>query len=354
MQKIESGFIKYLLFFAVFLLVSLSQSLISCRAKGVVPETPGVEIDELEQMLKEGGIKGEVHAADLDNRQIVLTYRDPKNFFKNVQIGLVSHKKEVLELFSTLKRHDLLLVQGELFHRGEFFAESPQPHIEVGSIKILKKYQASIKADAKFKKKCQLPPELQDKNEADFLVHAVLKNGAFLVLEYRDNFVFCVCPDNKLSKDLYRNDRIRLRFKLQNFPVKPAHIELDQDGANNPILLLDSIKAMHGKMHTQEGRLVLFPKSPQIKRDIWAIEEEGPDGNSRTFTLVNFTKAGEQEKIDRKLKSYWDAQNDGIIDGRNKLVHTRVRLRARGRMNVVDPNQANPQMQLNASALTLL
>ncbi|MFX7029415.1 hypothetical protein ABTH93_20980, partial [Acinetobacter baumannii] len=78
------------------------------------------------------------------------------------------------------------------------------------------------------------------------------------------------------------------------------------------------------------------------------IEQKGADGNSRTFTLVNFVAKGEQEKIDSKLKKWWDAVPEGIIDGRNKLVHSKVVIKASGKMNVVDPNQANAQMQLKA------
>ncbi len=315
-----------------------------------------IDIEELGKKLSGDGLQCEIHAADRANRQYVATYRDPKNFFNNVQLVIVSHDKAVLSFFQSMKRHDIVLIKGEFFHQGEFMPESPQPHVEVSSISMKEEYKPSIVASEKFQKSNKLPQELQGKSEADFLVHSVLKQGAFLVLEYGDNFVFVVVPDKKFTENLYRNDRIHMRFRIQSFPSMPTHIELDTDtsGGKKPLEVTDSIHALHAKKYTQEGFLVRFPKSPQIVRDIWAVEQKGPNGNSRTFTLVNFTVKGEQEKIDAKLKAWWDAAADGVVDGRNKLVNSKVKIKATGIMNVVDPNQANAQMQLKARDLSLL
>lgn len=322
----------------------------------LAPKPAGINMDELEKSLKGEGLTGEIHAADPANRQYVFTYRDPKDFFNNVQIGMLSHKKDVLEFFQSMKRHDRVMIKGELFHTGEFFPPSPQPHIEVKSIQMVKSYDAPVKASDKFQKATPLPDELKGLNEANFLVHAVLKNGAFLVLEYKDNFVFVVVPDPKLCENLYRNDRIHMRYKVQNFPEKPTHLEVDPDTSNGkqPITVLDSIHVLHKKSLTQEGNLVRFPKSPQINRDIWAVEQKSSDGNSRTFTLVNFVKEGEQDKIDAKLKGWWDQCPDKIIDGRNKLYKPSLRIKAKGIMNVIDQNQANAQMKLTANDLQLV
>lgn len=316
-----------------------------------------IRIADLARMLKSDGILGEIHGSDPDNRIFVLTYRDPKDFFNHIQIALASRDKGVIDFFQTMKRHDKVRVKGVFFHDGEFLPESPQPHIEVSSIEMVKQYQALAEASSKFKKNTVLPAELEGKTEAEFLVHANPKQGGILVLEYMDNLVFAVIPNNTFSENLYRNDRIRMRFRVLNFPTKPIHIELDTDtsGGKKPIEVLESIKAFHGKRRTEEGRLVRFPKSPQINRDIWAVEQPEMNGNTRTFTLVNFEEPGEQERIDAKLKSWWDsAAPDAVIDGRNKLVHKNVRIRASGIMNVVDPNQANAQMQLKAKDLSLL
>lgn len=315
----------------------------------------GIDLEVLRKLLKSTGVVGEIHAADPANRQFVFTYRDPKDFFTNVQIGMISHKEPVREFFKTMNRHDRVRITGEFIHQGEIMPESPQPHIEVSGIEMIKKYESPVTVpDPRFSKTTVLPQDLESKQEADFLVHANVRNGAALVLEYKDNFVFVTVPDPKIAAHVYRNDRIHLHFKKQNHPKQPMHLEVDSSSNLSPLVVTDSIHSLHAKKYSQTGNLVRFPKSPQINRDIWAVEQKGPDGNSRTFTLVNFTKKGEQEKVDAKLKSWWDAEPNSVVDGRNKLVNTKVRIVATGIMNVVDPNQANAQMRVNASSLKLL
>lgn len=318
------------------------------------PIASGIDLEELRRLLSSSGVVGEIHAADPDNRQFVFTYRDPKDFFNNVQIGMISHQDSVRDFFKSMRRHDRVKIKGNFIHQGEILPESPQPHIEVSSIEMIKKYESPVQVpDPKFAKSTMLPQDLEGKREADFLVHANVRNGSALVLEYRDNFVFVSVGDPKLAAHVYRNDRVHIHFLKQNFPKRPMHLELDSK-VTTPLVVTDSIHSLHGKRFTQVGSLVRFPKSPQINRDIWAVEQKGSDGNSRTFTLVNFTKKGEQEKIDAKLKGWWDAAPASVIDGRNKLVNTKVQISASGIMNVVDPNQANAQMRLNAKDLKLM
>ena len=333
----------------------------SKKDEELAPTPEGIDIAEIERALKGDGLTGEIHAADPTNRQFVLTFRDPKDFFNNIQLVMASRDKAVIAFFQSMNRHDRVRVKGDFFHQGDMLPPSPQTHIEVKSIEMVKQYQAPMGAAEKCKKTTILPADLENITEANFLVHAVLKHGELLVLEYKDNFVFVSVPekDTHLTKHLFRNDRIHMRFQLQNFPTRPTHLQLDSDTASGkvPLKVLDSIHDLHAKRFTQEGRLVRFPKSPQINRDIWAVEQASPDGNARTFTLVNFTDKGEQEKIDAKLRAWWDAssnQPNSFIDGRNKLIHARVKISATGKMNVVDPNQANAQMQLKAKGLKLL
>lgn len=327
-------------------------------SKELPPGQGKIDLEELRKALKSSGLVGEIHAADPSNRQFVFTYRHPKDFFTNVQIGMITHSDSARDFFKTMKRHDRVKITGDFIHEGEIMPASPQPHIEVSSIEMVKKYESPVALpENRFTKSTILPQELLDKGEADFLVHANVKNGAALVLEYKDNFVFLTVPEPKIAAQVYRNDRVHIRFTRQKHPKQPMHLELEQGSGEAgiaPLVVTDSIKTLHGKRYTQRGNLVRFPKSPQINRDIWAVEQKSADGNSRTFTLVNFTKKGEQEKIDAKLKTWWEAHLDSVIDGRNKLVNTKVEIVATGKMNVVDPNQANAQMRLNAKDLRLI
>ena len=334
---------------------SSSKSSQSTGGKSDLAAAPSIDLEELRKQLKGAGLVGEIHSSDSANRQYVFTYRHPKDFFTNVQIAMVARKDDIRDFFKEMKRHDRVKVKGDFIHQGDILPESPQPHIEVASIEMVKKYESPVPVpEPRFKKTTLLPQELLEKTEADFLVHANVRNGAGLVLEYKDNFVFVTVPDPKLAAHVFRNDRVHARFQRQNFPKQPMHIELAQNEPSKPSLVVtDSVRALHGKRFTQRGNLVRFPKSPQINRDIWAVEQKGLDGNSRTFTLVNFTKKGELDRIDARLRAWWDAEPNAVVDGRNKLVNTNVTITATGVMNVVDPNQANAQMRLKASDIKL-
>ena len=60
--------------------------------------------------------------------------------------------------------------------------------------------------------------------------------------------------------------------------------------------------------------------------------------------------------IRKKMQDAWDAAGEGsAVSGRNKLVSTRVRVRATGTYNEIDPNQANAQIVLpSADALEIV
>jgi len=51
---------------------------------------------------------------------------------------------------------------------------------------------------------------------------------------------------------------------------------------------LDSIMALHGQPASVEGELVLFPKSPQVKFNVFAVLQPLPGNLRRQFTLANF------------------------------------------------------------------
>jgi hypothetical protein len=54
------------------------------------------------------------------------------------------------------------------------------------------------------------------------------------------------------------------------------------------------------------------------------------------------------ETIRTKLQGAWDsAGTDAAVSGRNKLISTKVRIRATGTFNQIDPNQANAQIVLD-------
>jgi len=117
---------------------------------------------------------------------------------------------------------------------------------------------------------------------------------------------------------------------------------------SKPIQVLEPMQAQHGKSVTVEGALILFPKSPEIIFNVFAVQQLLRDGLNRQFTLVNFDDPDLFQKIREKLQKAWDQFPKDFVNGRNKLVSTKVRVKASGTVNVIDPNQANPQILLKS------
>ncbi len=104
-----------------------------------------------------------------------------------------------------------------------------------------------------------------------------------------------------------------------------------------------------------EGALILFPKSPEIIFNIFAVQQELPDGLKRQYTLVNMEDPEAFAKIRAKLQAAWDKYGKEYVNGRNKFVSQRIRVKATGTFNQVSANQANPQVFLkNADAIEII
>src|SRR5690606_26041632 len=97
------------------------------------------------------------------------------------------------------------------------------------------------------------------------------------------------------------------------------------------------------------GTLVLFPKSPQVTLDVWAVAETTQGGAQRQYTLINFDSMEIFQAILAKCAAAWATAPNDYVNGRNKLLHKTIKIRARGVFNVVDPNQANVQIFLSSA-----
>ena len=150
----------------------------------------------------------------------------------------------------------------------------------------------------------------------------------------------------ELTRELARNDVVRLHYEIRSRPDRPVHLELAD--AAQPVEVVDSITALHGRAADLEGALVLFPQSPQVRFNVFAVLEPLVGGAQRQFTLVNFDDAAKFTAIRAKLQAAWDgAGPDAAVSGRNKLISTKVRVRVKGIYNQIDPNQANAQIVLD-------
>jgi hypothetical protein len=307
-----------------------------------------VDLKQIEHELNTTGAVGWVHGASPSQGLYVFTYRNPKDFFDFVEMSLVAPKTEILKQLEALGRHDQVRIKGTFMDN-----PSPQKHIEVTSVEMVKKFVSPYPVPA-YEHEAKVPDELLDKTTARFLVHAVHSDGHILVVEYKDTVLPIWVRNGDLTKNLFRGDVVQLTFSIQANPNQPVHLKINE-AAPGAVQLVDSIKARNGKPVTVEGTLVFFPKSPEISFNVFAVLDQLPDGLTRQYTLVNFDSPDAFTAIRKKLQDAWDKYPGAYTNGRNKLVSTRIRVRATGIFNEVDPNQANAQILLkSADAIEVL
>jgi hypothetical protein len=293
--------------------------------------------ETLGRLLADQGLIGRIHGAVHDPGLYVFTYRKPGDFFVHAEFPLVPADDAVALALKALKRHDAVLIKGSFIRN-----RAPQKHIEAVSVALLEAYPAATAPRPALTD--DLAPLLAGR-EAVGKVHAVAGDGRVLVFEHRGAVVPVYVRDADLTVDLYRNDKIRIRYRVERHPGRPAHLLIDPK-KKGAIKVLGRIKDAHSHEVIREGILVRFPKSPQLKFDVYALQTTDDDGVSVEYTLVNFTNKDMFLAIQKKMTDAWNADVINAIDGRNKLVNPKIGLKARGTLNVQDPNQANPQIML--------
>jgi hypothetical protein len=321
-------------------------------AQGAAPAAPKTEAPiDLGALAKDAGLKGTMHGAVPGLDTYVFTWWHPKGFFQNQNLSLVPETPEVGKQLAALERHQAATVWGTLVR-----VNAGQTHVRVDRLTAGEKWDPGVRT-APFKRiePEKLKRELGRKKELQALVHAISPDGSALVVEYRDEVLPVQAPPvealRKSVAGLYRGDRIRMRYRIAEHPKQPLHllITADPESGRSALEVTDSLHALHEQERTVEGNLVLFPKSPVLRRAIWGVEERGPNGLHRYFTIFNFENQEDQTKIELALQSAWSASPEGVKDSRNKYVHTRVRVRVTGKVNNPAHNQANPTLVTTAN-----
>jgi hypothetical protein len=296
-----------------------------------------VDFAKIEKDLTGDGLVGWIHGSVPSQNIFVFTYRSPDNFFDYVQMSLISENPEMIKTLATYARHDKVKIKGSFFDTG-----SPQRHIAVESIEMVKKFTSGYPSDS-YDRLGKIPDDLTNLTTARFLVHAIVEEGQILVVEYKDAVLPIFVKNGTLTKDLARNDIVELNFRIQKNPNQPVHLRINE-AVPNAVKVVQSIRALDQKTGFIEGALVLFPKSPEISIDVFAVEELLADGLKRQYTIVNFDSADLFEKARAKLHARWDQFPGEYMNGRNKLISKRIRVRVSGVFNNPTSQQANPQI----------
>lgn len=334
--------IAFLACVSVFLVTTLSafrSSAETCRYHADAYE--GLELTHLAQELESTGLIGRVHGAASTAQLFVMSVQEPGNFFNRREFSLLANDEATQTALGQVERHDLVCIRGNFIPN-----PSPQEHIWVNAVDVLEPWPGLDDFPDYERGNASLP-------ESAFVgkVHAIGAEGRVLVVEYKDG-VFPIFVDaTDYTEGLFRGDIIRLAYTIQDHPPAPTHLQLDLE-AEQPLTVIDAIADWHQTHKTLTGQLVQFPQSPQLRFDVYAIDVEmevEPEGVKRTFTLVNFENMDEFQRIQEKLATLWNSHLDSVVPGRNRLINTAVRIEASGVMNVVSPNQANPQILLDSA-----
>jgi hypothetical protein len=301
----------------------------------------GLELTQLSQELENTGLIGEIHGAVGDSQLFVMSVREADNFFSHREFSLLAKDTTILNTLKQVKRHDRVCIQGKIMTN-----PSPQSHILVNSIQVIKSWLPSDNLPP-YARKARIPAQLRQKNNFIGKVHAIGANGKILVVEDRDGVIPIFVTATEHTQNLYRGDIVRLSYQIQQYPSQPTHLQLDTT-VEKPVAVLDAIANWHNQSKIITGKLVKFSQSPQLNFDVYGIEVV-TQGIKRYFTLVNFDNLDEFEKIRSLLAKIWDENRATAISGRNMLLNPEVTIEAKGIVNVVSPEQANPQILLDST-----
>jgi hypothetical protein len=316
----------------LYALVGFSLLLASCSTT-----TYAVDIKDVEKQLNTTGCVGWVHGAVPGSGMYAFTYRNPQNFFDYIIMSLVTEDPTMMKQLATFGRQDQVKVKGTFLDN-----PSPQKHIMVSSIELVKKYNSGYPTKP-YEYEAKIPNDLLQKDTETFLLHAIGGDGHILVVEYKDAVIPIYVKNAALTTNLFRNDVVQIKFLFQDYPSSPMHLAVNES-APQPLTVVDSIVAKNGKPAVVEGALMLFPQSPEIKFNVFAVQELLPNGLNRQYTIVNMDDPVIFQKIRDLLQAAWDKYPGQYTNARNKLLSNVVRVKVTGIFNEVDPSQANAQI----------
>ncbi|WP_144866760.1 hypothetical protein [Hyella patelloides] len=299
----------------------------------------GLQLAQLSQELETTGLIGRIHGAAAESAMYVMSVREPNNFFSHREFSLLANEQNTIDTLNQLNRHDRVCIQGNIIEN-----PSPQKHIAVSSIQIVEPWMQP-EGFAPYERQAGIPAELKEQTSFIGKVHAIGAEGKILVVEYRDSVIPIYVKATEYTEGLYRGDIVKLAYQIQQRPQQPTHLQLDTT-VEKPLAVLDAIASWHDRENTLTGNLVKFPRSPQLKFDVYAMEVDTM-GIKRYFTLINFENMEEFQNIRLKLAKIWDENAANAVSGRNMLINPQVTIQAQGITNIVSTEQANPQILLD-------
>ncbi len=299
-----------------------------------------IDLQEFKKLLSEGQAEVEVHGIDKVNSRYVVTARSKTDFFEFQHFALIGGNAEVWRKIVTLNRHDKIKIKGKLTSELRPFL-----HIMADSIEVTVPYSHEM---GEYEYKVKLPDDLLGKSQLVAKIHAQHGEGRMFVADYMGTILPVLVPISQqaVAKKLSRGDIVRFDFEIRQKPSQITHLNLKSEAGS--LEILEAVGSLHGKPVDYSGDLILFPKSPQVRFNVFAFKKEMPEGQTLEYTLVNFENPELFTSIRNKLQKAWDESKIEAKNDRNKLIKVGLKVRAKGIMNYQDPGQANPQVIINS------
>ncbi len=335
-------------YIGIFLLTFYIQNLRAQTCDEIAPLPARFTEKYVEEKLSNGGTISYVHAAVIKENLIVISVKnpDPKVMFDTLEFPVTGFADEAAATVKNLQRHDKVCITGRLSRTHG----KPISHLFINAIKVLKR--SAVDARSYEYEKAVLE-DLKTKHQIIAKVHISLSEGKVFVIEFRDRVIPIPVVNNNLTKDLYRGDKILLKYKIREHPNTPIHIAIDEE-ATEPLRVLASLKDQNGKNFRLQGPLVLYPKNSQTSQDVYAVQVTDADDIKYDYFILS-ENAQVFEEINLRAAKIWNLKKSDVKQGRNRLLLPTVEVRVEGRVQVVSRKQGNPQVAIeNISQLEFL
>ncbi|MCA9841620.1 MAG: hypothetical protein KC475_05825 [Cyanobacteria bacterium HKST-UBA03] len=308
----------------------------------------------VEAAFNQGPVKGYIHAANQTTDTFVFTYVDAKDPAKIRNVSLIPKSIAVWKQFKDLTRFDEIAVTGQLLSR-----PVPQAHILVDKLEVIQRWPSTGLNESSYTNPPNWNELLLQNNSLVGKVHAVAGSGSVLMFDYQQTVVPVIVYEPELTKNLWRGDKVELTLSLVPSPDKPAHLMLENDGENNPVKLIKSVRDLEKQPLSVEGPLVRFPQNPIYKDGAWAIEYTDEDQVTWNFILQGKDGDEQQQAIDQFCQRLWEdlaapleeGHKEGFMLGRQKYVHPSTKIKATGLARQTNPSQPNPILMIDPDTL---
>ena len=300
-----------------------------------------------ENLLKTKGAKGLVHGSVPETDMYVFT---DGNIFGE-HYSLIPKNNDIRMKLQKTSRHQEVTIFGKIVDKG-----TPQKHILVENIEPGKKWDPKVTFQYKEQPRIpELAKYLEGKKEIVCSVHAILRGGETLVVNYEGHNIPIYVEEKKWTQDLRSNDIINLKFKSRKHTKGPSHLSLHSENGAVPITPLDSMSNLQDKEKPVKGALVWFPISPGSDiRELWGVEEKRPNNEpSRIFAIYSDDK-NKLDKIDSILRKAWEKEKAGFIRQTSSFYNPKIEVSVKGVVKHFFRNQRNPVIMVEPKDIKLL